>query len=38
LTEKEIKSIFTPENHLGASSKIITNVMKSVQKNNSKFI
>lgn len=38
LTEKEIKSIFTPENHLGSSSKIITNVMKSVQKNNSKFI
>ena len=38
LTEKEIKSIFTPENHLGASSKIITNVMKSVRKNNLKFI
>ena len=38
LTEKEIKSIFTPENHLGVSSKIITNVMKSVRKNNSKFI
>jgi len=38
LTEKEIKSIFSPENHLGASSKIITNVSKSVQKNYSKFI
>ena len=38
LSKKEIKSIFTPENHLGASSKIITNVSKSVKKTYSKFI
>lgn len=38
LTDKEIKTIFTPENHLGASSSIITNVSKSVQKNCKKFI
>lgn len=38
LTDKEIKTIFTPENHLGASSAIITNVSKSVQKTCKKFI
>ncbi len=38
LTSKEIKSIFTPENHLGASEKIISNVSKSVQKSCKKFI
>ena len=38
LTDKEIKTIFTPENHLGASSSIITNVSKSVQKTCKKFI
>jgi adenylosuccinate lyase len=32
LTEKEIKTIFTPENHLGASSTIINNVSRTVQK------
>ena len=32
LSEKEIKSIFSPENHMGSSSKIITNVSKSVKK------
>ena len=32
LSEKEIKSIFTPENHLGASSSIISNVDRNVQK------
>jgi adenylosuccinate lyase len=38
LTEKEIKTIFTPENHLGASSTIINNVSRSVQKMCKKFI
>ena len=38
LSEKEIKAIFTPENHLGASSAIINNVAKSVQKTCKKFI
>ena len=38
LTEKEIKTIFTPENHLGASSTIINNVSRSVQKICKKFI
>ena len=38
LTTKEIKSIFTPENHLGASEKIITNVSNSVKKSCKKFI
>jgi len=38
LTENEIKTIFTPENHLGASSTIINNVSRSVQKMCKKFI
>jgi len=38
LTDKEIDSIFSPEKHLGASSAIISNVKKSVQKTTSKFI
>jgi len=38
LSKQEIKTIFTPENHLGASSSIITNVSKSVQKTCKKFI
>ena len=38
LSKKEIKSIFTPENHLGASESIISNVSKSVQKTCKKFI
>ncbi|MBS3922533.1 MAG: adenylosuccinate lyase [Nitrosarchaeum sp.] len=38
LTDKEIDSIFSPEKHLGASSAIISNVKKSVQKTISKFI
>ncbi len=38
LTDKEINSIFSPEKHLGASSTIISNVKKSVQKTTSKFI
>ncbi|HEY7367146.1 MAG TPA: adenylosuccinate lyase [Nitrosopumilaceae archaeon] len=38
LSEKEIKTIFTPENHLGASSTIINNVSRSVQKMCKKFI
>jgi len=38
LSKKEIKTIFTPENHLGASSTIISNVSKSVQKTCKKFI
>ncbi len=38
LTEKEIKTIFTPQNHLGASSTIINNVSRSVQKMCKKFI
>jgi len=32
LTEKEIKEIFVPEKHLGASSNIINNVNKKIQK------
>jgi len=38
LTEKEIKSIFSPENRLGASVSIINNVNKTVQKTARKFI
>jgi adenylosuccinate lyase len=38
LTDKEIDSIFSPENHLGASSDIINNVNRSVQKTCSRFI
>jgi len=38
LTEKEIKSIFLPENRLGASVSIINNVNKTVQKTAKKFI
>jgi adenylosuccinate lyase len=38
LTSKEIKSIFTPENHLGASEAIISNVSRSVQICCKKFI
>lgn len=38
LSEKEIKSIFLPENHLGASVSIINNVNKTVQKATKKFI
>jgi len=38
LSKQEIKTIFTPENHLGASSTIITNVSNSVQKTCKKFI
>ncbi|MEX2059483.1 MAG: adenylosuccinate lyase, partial [Nitrosopumilaceae archaeon] len=38
ITEKEIKTIFTPENHLGSSSSIINNVSKSVQNTCKKFI
>jgi len=38
LSKKEIKTIFTPENHLGSSSAIITNVSNSVQKACKKFI
>jgi len=37
LTEKEIKTIFTPENHLGASQTIINNVARTVQKMHKKF-
>ena len=37
LKENEIKSIFSPENHLGASGTIINNVFKSVQKSRKKF-
>lgn len=32
LSEKEIKEIFVPEKHLGASSSIINNVNKKIQK------
>ncbi|NIP62171.1 MAG: adenylosuccinate lyase [Nitrosopumilaceae archaeon] len=32
LTESELKSIFTPEKHLGASARIIQNVNRQVQK------
>lgn len=38
LTDKEINSIFSPEKHLGASPKIISNVKKSVQNITKKFI
>jgi adenylosuccinate lyase len=38
LTEKEIKSIFSPENRLGASVLIINNVNNTVQKTAKKFI
>ena len=38
LTDKEIDSIFSPEKHLGASPKIISNVNSSVQKTVKKFI
>ena len=37
LTEKEIKSIFLPENRLGASVSIINNVNKKVQKTSKKL-
>ena len=38
LSAKEIKSIFSPENRLGASVRIINNVNKTVQKTAKKFI
>jgi len=38
LTEKEIKSIFVAENHLGASLDIIKNVNATVRKTAKKFI
>ena len=38
LTNNEIDSIFSPEKHLGASPKIISNVEKSVHKTVKKFI
>ena len=38
LTDKEIDSIFSPEKHLGASPKIISNVKKSVQNTTKKII
>jgi adenylosuccinate lyase len=38
LTNNEIDAIFSPEKHLGASPKIISNVEKSVQKTIRKFI
>jgi len=38
LTEKEIKSIFSAENRLGASVSIINNVNRTVQKTARKFI
>ena len=37
LSEKEIRAIFVPENHLGASLRIISNVQRSVQKSVGKF-
>ena len=37
LSQKEIKSIFLPKLHLGASLSIINNVNKSVKKNAKKF-
>jgi len=37
-SKKEIKQIFSPENHLGASLSIITNVNNTVQKAAKKFI
>ena len=38
LSEKEIKEIFIPEKHLGASQIIINNVDKHVKVNTRKFI
>ena len=38
LSEKELKTIFTPEKHLGASFSIITSVNKTVQRTTKKFI
>ena len=38
LSEKEIKSIFSADNRLGASERIITNVNNTVQKTAKKFI
>ena len=38
LSEKEIKEIFIPEKHLGASQIIINNVDKHVKSNTKKFI
>lgn len=38
LTDKEIDAIFSPEKHLGASSAIISNVNKTVQRTVRKFI
>ena len=38
LSQKELKYIFTPDKHLGASSIIITNVNKNVQKVTKKII
>ena len=38
LTDREIDSIFSPEKHLGASPKIISNVKKSVKNTTKKFI
>lgn len=38
LSEGEIRAIFAPEGHLGASPAIISNVQKSVQKISKKFI
>ena len=37
LSDSEIKSIFVPEKHLGASSTIINNVYKHVKTNAKKF-
>ena len=37
LSEKEIKDIFVPERHLGASVTIISNVNKTVQKYMKRF-
>ena len=37
LSSKEIKSIFVPEKHLGASVSIINNVEKHVKANAKKF-
>jgi len=37
ITEKEIRTIFAPENHLGSSLSIINNVSKSVQNTCKKF-
>ena len=38
LTNNEIDAIFSPEKHLGASPKIISNVEKSVHKTVKKII